>query len=178
MNVAMLLDMAAEGFGDRIVVGRREDGFTAERVRELAAGGAQIVEGRIADTIIRGAENFAPAEIEDVLLRQPDVLDTVVVGVPDKEWGQRIEAVVVARNGVTVNAEQLRAAVRHTLRGSKTPDRITCWPELPRTVTGEVVRRDIVATLTSARTAQGHDVGGPAATSAATILEGPKAHGE
>jgi non-ribosomal peptide synthetase component E (peptide arylation enzyme) len=176
MNVAMLLDMAAEGFGDRIVVGRREDGFTAERVRELAAGGGQIVEGRIDDTIIRGAVNFALAEIED--LRQPDVHDAVVVGVPDEEWGQRIEAVVVARNGVTVNAEQLRAAVRHTLRGSKTPDRITCWPELPRTVTGEVVRRDIVATLTSARTAQGHDVGGPAATSAATILEGPKAHGE
>jgi hypothetical protein len=112
MNVAMLLDMAAEGFGDRIVVGRREDGFTAERVCDLAAGGGQIVEGRIDDTIIRGAENF------------------------------------------------------------------TCWPELPPTVTGELVRRDTVATLTSARTAQGHDVGGPTATSAATILEGPKAHGE
>ncbi|WP_369230909.1 class I adenylate-forming enzyme family protein [Streptomyces sp. R21] len=109
------------------------------------------IEGRADDTIIRGAENIAPAEIEDVLLDHPDVLDAVVVGVPDEEWGQRIEAVVVLRDGVTVDADALRAQVRGTLRGSKTPDRITSWRELPRTPTGKLVRRDIVAALTVGR---------------------------
>ncbi|WP_314221045.1 class I adenylate-forming enzyme family protein [Streptomyces zaehneri] len=109
------------------------------------------IEGRADDTIIRGAENIAPAEIEDVLLDHPDVLDAVVVGVPDEEWGQRIEAVVVLRDGVATDTDALRAQVRGTLRGSKTPDRITRWPELPRTPTGKLVRRDIVEALTADR---------------------------
>jgi acyl-CoA synthetase (AMP-forming)/AMP-acid ligase II len=126
-----------------------ERGFFHTRDRgRLDAGGYLFVEGRVDDTIIRGAENIAPAEIEDVLLRHPDVLDAVVVGVPDEEWGQRIEAVVVPRAGVAVDTEELRATIRATLRGSKTPDRITCWPELPRTPTGKLVRRDVVAGLT------------------------------
>jgi acyl-CoA synthetase (AMP-forming)/AMP-acid ligase II len=113
------------------------------------ADGYVYIDGRADDTIIRGAENIAPAEIEDVLLRHPDVLDAVVVGVPDEEWGQRIEAVVVPREGADVDAGALRAAVRGTLRGSKTPDRITYWTELPRTATGKLVRREIVAALTA-----------------------------
>jgi acyl-CoA synthetase (AMP-forming)/AMP-acid ligase II len=125
-----------------------ERGFFHTRDRgRLDADGYLYVEGRVDDTIIRGAENIAPAEIEDVLLRHPDVLDAVVVGVPDEEWGQRIEAVVVPRDGVAIDTEELRATIRATLRGSKTPDRITCWPELPRTPTGKLVRRDIVAGL-------------------------------
>ncbi|WP_262058849.1 class I adenylate-forming enzyme family protein [Streptomyces sp. STR69] len=127
-----------------------ERGFFHTRDRgRLDADGYLHIEGRTDDTIIRGAENIAPAEIEDVLLRHPDVLDAVVVGVPDEEWGQRIEAVVVPRDGARVDAVALRAAVRSTLRGSKTPERITYWTELPRTVTGKLVRRDIVAALTA-----------------------------
>ncbi|MEV7038456.1 fatty acid--CoA ligase family protein [Amycolatopsis sp. NPDC051061] len=125
-----------------------ERGFFPTRDQgRFDAGGYLYVEGRIDDTIIRGAENIAPAEIEDVLLRHPDVLDAVVVGVPDEEWGQRIEAVVVPRAGTNLDLEGLRATIRATLRGSKTPERIVCWPELPRTSTGKLVRRDIVAGL-------------------------------
>ncbi|MEU6352702.1 long-chain fatty acid--CoA ligase [Streptomyces sp. NPDC047072] len=124
-------------------------GFFHTRDRgRLDADGYLHIEGRADDTIIRGAENIAPAEIEDVLLRHPGVLDAVVVGVPDEEWGQRIEAVVVPRTGAEVDPRDLRTAVRDTLRGSRTPDRITYWPELPRTPTGKLIRRDIVAALT------------------------------
>lgn len=115
----------------------------------LDADGYLYIEGRVDDTIIRGAENIAPAEIEDVLLRHPDVADAVVVGVPDEEWGQRIEAVVVARAGAEIDTEALRSHIRRVLRGSKTPDRIVCWPDLPRTPTGKLIRREVVATLTA-----------------------------
>src|SRR5258708_33641160 len=57
-----------------------------------------FIAGRADDTIIRGGENIAPTEIEDVLLRHPDVADAVVIRVPDQEWGQRIEAAVVLRD--------------------------------------------------------------------------------
>lgn len=124
---------------------------TRDRGR-LDADGYLYLEGRMDDTIIRGAENIAPAEIEDVLLRQPEVADAVVVGVPDDEWGQRIEAVVVLRAGAEIDPEELRARVRVTLRGSRTPERIVCWSQLPRTATGKLVRRDVVAGLATGTT--------------------------
>jgi acyl-CoA synthetase (AMP-forming)/AMP-acid ligase II len=116
----------------------------------LDEDGYLFVEGRIDDTIIRGAENIAPAEIEDVLLRHPGVADAAVVGVPDEEWGQRVEAVVVPLPGADLDGETLRAYARERLRGSRTPDRIALWAELPRTPTGKIVKRDVVAGLTAA----------------------------
>jgi acyl-CoA synthetase (AMP-forming)/AMP-acid ligase II len=64
------------------------------------------------DTIIRGGENIAPAEIEDVLLTHDEVVDAVAVGVPDEEWGQRIEAAVVLRAGARTGPDHLREYVR------------------------------------------------------------------
>ncbi|MEU5841493.1 long-chain fatty acid--CoA ligase [Rhodococcus sp. NPDC047139] len=118
----------------------RDTGFVDE-------DGYLFLGGRSDDTIIRGAENIAPAEVEDVILRHPAVTDAAVVGVPDEEWGQRIEAVVVLGPGESVEAEELRSFVRDTLRGSKTPDRIVYWDELPRTETGKLVRRHVVERL-------------------------------
>ncbi len=113
----------------------------------LDAEGYLFIGGRADDTIIRGAENIAPAEIEDVLLAHPEVDDAVVVGVPDDEWGQRIEAAVVLRPAATVAPDELRAHVRSRIRGSKTPDRIEVWNEIPRTETGKLIRRNALARL-------------------------------
>ncbi len=84
--------------------------------------GYLFIEGRADDTIIRGGENVAPAEIETVLLRHPAVAECAVVGLPDEEWGQRIAAVVVTADDAT--EDELRAWCREHLRGSKTPDHI------------------------------------------------------
>jgi acyl-CoA synthetase (AMP-forming)/AMP-acid ligase II len=123
-------------------------GFFDTRDRgRLDEEGYLFIEGREDDTIIRGAENIAPAEIEEVLLRHPEVIDAVVVGIPDEEWGQHLEAAVVTRPGAAVSGEDLRAHVRAALRGSKTPDLIASWPELPRTETGKIIRRHVVQAL-------------------------------
>jgi len=138
-GVGRLVD--ARGFFDT-----RDEGYLDE-------DGYLFIGGRIDDTIIRGGENIAPAEIEEVLLRHPAVRDAAVVGVPDEEWGQRIEAVVVLRPGAQVDPEELRGFVRSVVRGSKTPDRIVFWKEVPRTDTGKLVRRRVLAQLLSAREA-------------------------
>jgi acyl-CoA synthetase (AMP-forming)/AMP-acid ligase II len=123
-------------------------GFFDTRDRgRLDGQGYLYIEGREDDTIIRGAENIAPAEIEEVLLRHPEVIDAVVVGIPDEEWGQHLEAAVVTRPGAAATGEDLRGYVRAALRGSKTPDLIVSWPELPRTATGKIIRRDVVQAL-------------------------------
>ena len=111
--------------------------------------GYLFIEGRADDTIIRGGENIAPAEIEDVLVRHDLVVDAVVVGVPDDEWGQQIAAAVVLAEGASLTAEDLRAYCREHLRGSKTPEIIEFRAELPRTPTGKLLRREVVADLTS-----------------------------
>lgn len=133
-------------------VGRAVDerGFFDTRDKGfLDTGGYLFIGGRIDDTIIRGAENIAPAEIEEVILRHPDVLDVAVVGVPDEEWGQRIEAAVVARSDRHLDGDELRTFVRQELRSSKTPDRFWFWPELPRTETGKLVRRHVLEQVLS-----------------------------
>ncbi len=125
-----------------------DDGWFATRDRgRVDAGGYLFIEGRADDTIIRGGENIAPAEIEEVLLSLPGVADAVVVGLPDDEWGQRLAAVVVPAAGDTPDADELREAVRRRLRSSKTPDVVEFWAELPRTETGKLLRRVVTAEL-------------------------------
>ena len=119
---------------DRGFFDTRDDGYLDDE-------GYLFVSGRADDTIIRGAENIAPAEIEDVLLRHPAVLDAVVFGVPDQEWGQRIEAAVVPRPETAVDPAELRDFIMRALRSSKTPDRFWVLDALPRTETGKLLRR-------------------------------------
>ncbi|MFC9834224.1 class I adenylate-forming enzyme family protein [Rhodococcus sp. NPDC127530] len=109
--------------------------------------GFLFVVGRNDDTIIRGGENIAPAEIEDVLVEHPRVRSVVVVGIPDDHWGQAIVATVVPEPGEVPEAEELRQFVRARLRGSRTPDRIVYRSELPTTLTGKILRKDIVAEI-------------------------------
>jgi acyl-CoA synthetase (AMP-forming)/AMP-acid ligase II len=113
----------------------------------LDADGYLFIEGRSDDTIIRGGENIAPAEIEEVLLQHPDIAQCAVVGVPDDEWGQRIAAVVVARPGASPDAAGVQAFARRSLRGSKTPEVVTFVESLPFTETGKLLRRVVQAEL-------------------------------
>jgi acyl-CoA synthetase (AMP-forming)/AMP-acid ligase II len=115
----------------------------------LDADGYLFIEGRSDDTIIRGGENIAPAEIEEVLLRHPDIAECAVVGVPDDEWGQRIAAVIVRREGVELDVVDIQDFVREALRGSKTPEVVTFAEQLPYTETGKLLRREVLAGLQS-----------------------------
>ena len=115
------------------------------------ADGYLFITGRSDDTIIRGGENVAPAEVEDVLVEHPSVREVAVVGVEDPEWGQIITAVVVPEEGATADPEALRDYVRKTLRGSRTPDWVVFRDQLPVTPTGKVLRRELVDDLTGRR---------------------------
>ena len=100
--------------------------------------------GRNDDTIIRGGENIAPAEIEDVLVQHPAVHSVVVVGVPDAHWGEAIVAAVVVEAGSSPDHDELRTYVRERLRGSRTPDRVVFLDDLPATATGKILRKKVV----------------------------------
>ncbi|MFG2969600.1 class I adenylate-forming enzyme family protein [Streptomyces sp. NPDC048288] len=124
-----------------------EGWFRTRDVARFDDGGYLFVVGRADDTIIRGGENIAPAEVEDVLLGHEAVREAAVVGVPDEEWGERIAAFVVVHEGSEVDAEGLRAWVRARLRGSRTPDVVVFREELPYTPTGKLLRRELLTLI-------------------------------
>jgi acyl-CoA synthetase (AMP-forming)/AMP-acid ligase II len=121
--------------------------FPTRDLAVLDSEGYLFIVGRSDDTIIRGGENIAPAEIEDVLVEHPEVREVAVVGAPDPEWGQIIVACVVPAAGASPDPDALREYVRAQLRGSRTPDRIVFRAELPTTPTGKVLRRELVNEL-------------------------------
>ncbi|WP_199255022.1 class I adenylate-forming enzyme family protein [Mycolicibacterium mengxianglii] len=121
--------------------------FPTRDVAMLDDAGYLFIGGRSDDTIIRGGENIAPAELEDVLIEHPHVHEVAVVGVEDPQWGQAIVAVVVPADGAEPDPDELREYVRKALRGSRTPDRVVFRDELPTNATGKILRREIVASL-------------------------------
>ncbi|KUI34904.1 AMP-dependent synthetase [Mycobacterium sp. IS-1590] len=129
--------------------------FPTKDIAMLDEDGYLFIGGRSDDTIIRGGENIAPAEIEDVLVEHPAVRDCAVVGPEDPQWGQIIVAVVVPADtpdgAATPDAEELREHVRRQLRGSRTPDRVVFRDELPTNATGKVLRRELIAELTATK---------------------------
>ena len=117
------------------------DGWYPTRDRGyLDAGGYLFLDGRADDVIVRGGENISPGEIEDVLLEHPAVADAAVLGVPDLEWGERVEAVVVPA-GAAPGEPELQEWVRARLRSTRVPARIHLRSALPSTETGKVLRR-------------------------------------
>ena len=77
--------------------------------------GFLYVEDRLGDVIVTGGENVLPAEVEEVLLRHPDVADAAAVGRADAEWQEAVAAVVVLRDGADAGAEELRAHCAESL---------------------------------------------------------------
>jgi long-chain acyl-CoA synthetase len=124
--------------------------FPTRDIATLDEEGYLFIGGRSDDTIIRGGENIAPAELEDVLIEHAHVRDVAVVGVEDPQWGQAIVAVVVPAAGIDPDPDELREHVRKSLRGSRTPDRVVFRDKLPTNATGKVLRREIVEELRAA----------------------------
>jgi fatty-acyl-CoA synthase len=105
--------------------------------------GRYFIEGRKRDMVISGGVNVYPTEIESVLEQHPDVVEAAVVGVPDREWGERVRAFIVPRAGTTVDEGHIKAFARERLSGPKVPRDIVILDALPRNPTGKVLKREL-----------------------------------
>jgi len=120
------------------------DGFFS--VGDLARrdrDGRYFIEGRKRDMVISGGVNVYPAEVESVLEQHPDVREVAVVGVPDREWGERVRAFVVPRAGARVDEGALKTFARARLAGPKVPRDFVIVDVLPRNPTGKVLKREL-----------------------------------
>jgi len=100
---------------------------------------------RIKDMICSGGENVYPAEVESVIMGHSDVAEASVIGVPDPKWGEAVKAVVVARNGHEINADELLAFCRTKLAGFKVPKSVDVIAALPRNAAGKVLKKELRA---------------------------------
>lgn len=127
----------SDGSSKTVVDGRMSTGDLGH----LDTAGRLFVDGREDDMIVSGGENVYPVEVEDCLMSHPGVVEAVVVGVPDEEFGQRLIAYVVPAGEVT--EDELIQHVRANLARFKTPRKVVLVDDLPRNATGKILRNKL-----------------------------------
>ena len=105
-------------------------------------GFVRIVD-RIKELIITGGFNVAPSEVEEAVRAHPDVEDCAVVGLPDERSGEQVVAVVVLKEGAQLDEQAIREFARDGLTAYKVPRRVVQVDDLPRSLIGKVLRREV-----------------------------------
>ncbi|MCV7385766.1 long-chain-fatty-acid--CoA ligase FadD2 [Mycolicibacter longobardus] len=105
--------------------------------------GLLYVSGRDDEMIVSGGENVFPAEVEDLISGHPDVIEATALGVDDKEWGARLRAFVVRKEGSSVDEDAIKLYVKEHLARYKVPREVVFLDELPRNPTGKILKREL-----------------------------------
>ncbi len=120
------------------------DGFmTMADVGHVDRDGCLYIVDRSADMVISGGVNIYPAEIEQVLIDMPGVLDCAVFGIPHEEFGEALAAAVQPRAGVTLQTDAVQHYLRERIAGYKVPALVTFHDALPREDTGKIFKRKL-----------------------------------
>jgi acyl-CoA synthetase (AMP-forming)/AMP-acid ligase II len=136
-------ELAFEGYtggGNKDAIGGL---LSSGDVGHFDEGGRLFIDGRDDDMIVSGGENVFPGEVEDLLAGHDAIAEAAVFGVVDEEFGQRLKAVVVLREGRDLGTEEIKRYVKSNLAGYKVPRDVEFVTELPRTSTGKVLKREL-----------------------------------
>ena len=135
----MTFDGYTGGGGKEVVDGLMSTGDVGRFDQE----GRLFVDGRDDEMIISGGENVFPREVEDLLSDHEGIEEAAVIGVEDEQFGQRLKAFVVLRNGAELSEEAVKAYVKKNLARFKVPRDVVFRTELPRNATGKVLKREL-----------------------------------
>ena len=117
-----------------------EGWFYTGDLGHMDSDGFVYVTGRLKELIIKGGENIAPREIDDVLYRHPGVLEAAAFAVSDELYGQEVEAAIAVRPGSQCEEQELLQHCENLLGKIKTPKRIHILAELPKGPSGKIQR--------------------------------------
>ena len=140
--------------GERLMKGYwHQDEATAETIRNgwLHTGdlgyfdedGYIFLAGRARDFIKRGGEMISPEEVERVLHSHPCVEEAAIIGVPDVDWGERVRAIVVLKDGMEVDPDDVIEYCRQHLASFKKPESVVFAAALPRNAMGKVLKQEL-----------------------------------
>ena len=120
------------------------DGFaTVGDLGHLDEHGYLFIADRRTDLILSGGANVYPAEVENALAADPDVVDSAVIGLPDERMGQRVHAIIELRPGAAPDAAAILGRLADTLADFKRPRTIEFVDTLPREPNGKVLKRQL-----------------------------------
>ena len=124
--------------------------FRTGDIGRLDADGFLTITDRKKDVIIRGGENIASKEVEDLLAQHPDVIEVAAVGLPDERYGERVAAFVQLREGASLDLDEVRRHFAEIgVAKQKTPEHLEFVTEFPRTPSGKVRKVDLRDRLTN-----------------------------
>jgi acyl-CoA synthetase (AMP-forming)/AMP-acid ligase II len=139
---------------DKFAADRRGEYQTVGDIAYRDDEGFLYICDRKKDMIISGGMNIYPAEIEAAIEAHPKVLEAAVFGIPSEEWGELVHAVVVARAGESLSEAEIDEHARAHLANYKIPRSIAFAPELPKTGSGKILKRELRAPFWEGRTSQ------------------------
>ena len=109
----------------------------------LDEDGYLYIVDRKKDMVVSGGFNVFPRQIEDVLMSHQDVAMCAVIGVPDEKWGEAVKAIVVCREGSTVDAAELKALVKERKGSVWAPKSVDFVDVLPTNASGKIDKRSL-----------------------------------
>jgi long-chain acyl-CoA synthetase len=98
---------------------------------------------RLKDMIITGGENVYPREVEEILYTRPEVEECAVIGLPDKEYGERVTAFIILKEGQQLDPTQLKSYLKTKLSPFKVPKEFIPVDELPKSSAGKILKREL-----------------------------------
>jgi long-chain acyl-CoA synthetase len=117
--------------------------FRSGDVGQFDDEGYLYIVDRIKDMIITGGENVYPREVEEVLFTREEVQECAVIGLPDREWGERVVAFVIPRPGTALDKDALHAYLKSRLSAFKVPKEYRLVTDLPRNPAGKIMKREL-----------------------------------
>ncbi|TWX37243.1 AMP-binding protein [Frigoribacterium sp. ACAM 257] len=125
--------------------------FRTGDIVSMSADGYVTIVDRIKELIVTGGFNVAPSEVEEAVRGVAGVAEAAVVGLPREGGGEDVVAAIVVEPGSTVDPEEVRDHCREQLAAYKVPRRVVVVDELPRSLIGKVLRREVRDSLIAGR---------------------------
>jgi long-chain acyl-CoA synthetase len=119
------------------------DWFRSGDIGLFDENGYLYIVDRLKDMIISGGENVYPREVEEVLYTRSEVQECAVIGLPDKEWGERVAAFIILQPGKTLDETDLKNFLKSRLSPFKVPKAYHIVSDLPKSPAGKILKREL-----------------------------------
>ena len=117
--------------------------FRSGDIGILDEKGYLFIVDRLKDLIITGGENVYPREVEEALYAMPQIQECAVVGMPDKEWGEKVVAFIVPKVEGTFSTGDVKSFLKSRLSSFKVPKEYVVVKDMPRSAAGKILKREL-----------------------------------
>ena len=119
------------------------DWFRSGDIGLLDEEGYLFIVDRLKDMVITGGENVYPREVEEILYTRPEVQECAVIGLPDREYGEKVTAFIVLNKGYKLDSDCLKQYLKERLAGYKVPKGYIAVEELPKSPAGKILKKEL-----------------------------------